>query len=456
MGPEGVSAEEGSPALPPGFFRGLLDAFPAVVMVLDAEGTIRYAAGQLRQLGDRTQAQLVGAKVGDFVATQAERSLVEELVNVAASRPGGDVVGPAPVPLVDTDGTTRLTEAWAANRSSTAELGGLVVMLSPESAYDHFDQVLVSIVRDTSLEETFSALAEALRHPPFGGECYFLTAATDDRAFRRSPDGGNVPGPPLAGPWDAVWAGATSVEHENLSKLSSELREQAEKAGYASVACFALHPVLEGRTDACLVAWSPEAGRLTPFARRAIEQAIVIASLAILHRSEQEGLKDAALRDPLTGLGNRTSFFGALQRVVDSDEQPAVMYVDLDGFKEVNDRLGHLAGDAVLRVVARRLASIMRPTDDLARLGDDEFAVLCNGAPSAEQMVMIAERVVEQLSRPLSVGDRETVYVGANVGIAIELGVGTPVDTILERADHALEEAKARGRGRWAFASLPE
>jgi len=455
MAPIVGSAEGGSPALPPGFFRGLLDAFPAVLMVLDTEGRIRYAAGQLDRLGDRTHAQLLGSKVGDFVAAE-ERSLVEELVSVAASGPEGGVVGPARVPYLDTDGTTRLTQAWVVNPPSTAEVGGLVVMLSPESAYDYFDQVLLSMVKNASLDETFGALAEALRHPPFGGECYFLTRATNDRAVKRSPDIGEVPGPPLVGPWDAIWAGAGSVEHENLSRVSSQLRELAMKAGYASVTCRALHPGLEETTDACLVAWSPEHGPMTPFARRAIEQAVVIASLAISHRSEEQSLKDAALRDSLTGLGNRRSFFEVLERLVQAGEQPAVMYIDLDGFKAVNDHLGHLAGDAVLRVVARRLASIMRPTDELARLGGDEFGVLCNGSPSADQMVMIAERVVEQLSRPLSVGDGETVYVGASVGIAHELGVGTSVDTILGRADHALYEAKEQGKGRWVLAAKPD
>jgi diguanylate cyclase (GGDEF)-like protein len=451
-----ASGELESPPLRPGFIRGLLDAFPAVLMVLDTGGRIRYAAGQLDALGDRTSAQLVGSKVGDFVATPDERSLVEELVTVAASRPDGYMVGPVRVPYFDGDGTAHLTEVWVVNRSSAADVGGLVVMLSPESAYDYFDQVLASIVQNAPLEETFGAIAEALRHPPFGGECYFLTPATDDRAVKRLPDTGNVPGPPLPGPWDGIWAGATSVEHENLSRLSPPLREQAMQLGYASVACFSVHPGLEGRAEACLVAWSAEEGRLTPFARRAIEQAIVIASLAISHRPEGEGVTETVLRDPLTGLANRRSFFEALGELVEAGEQPAVMYIDLDGFKAVNDQLGNLAGDAVLRVVARRLASVMRPTDELARLAGDGFAVLCNGAPTAEQMEKIAERVVEQLSQPLSVGDGQTVFIGASIGIALEQGVGTPVDTILGRVDHALNEAKEQGRGRWVLVSGPD
>jgi diguanylate cyclase (GGDEF)-like protein len=155
-------------------------------------------------------------------------------------------------------------------------------------------------------------------------------------------------------------------------------------------------------------------------------------------------------------LGNRRSFFEALEALVRAGEQPAILYIDLDGFKEVNDSFGQLAGDAVLRVAARRLSSVMRPTDELAPLGGDEFAVLCNGAPTGDQMVMIAERVVEQLSRPLSVGDGQTVDVGATIGIALGLPVGTPVDMILARADHALLEAKSKGPGQWVLASASE
>jgi diguanylate cyclase (GGDEF)-like protein len=184
----------------------------------------------------------------------------------------------------------------------------------------------------------------------------------------------------------------------------------------------------------------------------AIDRAVGIASLAMSHAANDEGLRDAAYRDALTGLGNRRSFFDALEGQVEVGAQPAVLYIDLDGFKRVNDLLGHLAGDAVLRVAARRLASVMRPTDELARLGGDEFAVLCGGTVSTDQMVLIAERVVEQLNRPLSVGDGQNVDIGASIGIALGLPPGTLADAIIGHADRALYEAKAKGRGRWAFA----
>lgn len=188
----------------------------------------------------------------------------------------------------------------------------------------------------------------------------------------------------------------------------------------------------------------------------AIDQAAGIAAVSVSHISAEAGLRDAAYRDSLTGLGNRRSFFEALETQVAGGEQPAVLYIDLDGFKAVNDSLGHLAGDAVLRVAARRLSSVMRPTDELARLGGDEFAVLCGGTVSEEQITMIASRIVDQLNQPLSVGDGQNVDTGASVGIALGLPPGTPADTVLGHADRALYEAKAQGRGRWAFARHDE
>ncbi len=449
-----VSANGAPPPPPLGFFQGLLDSIPAVLMVLDVTGTVRYVAGQLDRLGHRTYSQLVGAKVGDFVVAPEERVLVDELVALTTHRPQGEMVGPVRLPYSDLDGTIHLTEAWAVNRSQDPGMAGIVVILLPESAYDRFDQVLAAIVRDGSLADTFDSLAGALRYPPVARDCYFLRLRQDDRGLLCNPEHGGAPGPPLPGPWDEIWAGASVLEHENLAQLSSALRDQALAAGYVSVSCFAVHRGADGRADACLVAWSREEERLSPFARLAMERAVLIASLAMSHRSEGDGIKDADLRDALTGLGNRRSFFKTLEVAVESGGRPALLYIDLDGFRAVNDKLGHLAGDAVLRVAARRLSSVMRPTDELARLGGDEFAVLCSGSPSTDQMVMIAERVVDHLSLPLSVGDGVAVDVGACIGIAHALPVGTAVDTIIGRADQALFEAKAKGKRQWALATL--
>jgi diguanylate cyclase (GGDEF)-like protein len=158
----------------------------------------------------------------------------------------------------------------------------------------------------------------------------------------------------------------------------------------------------------------------------------------------------------LTGLGNRRSYFQALDARVEAGDRPALLYIDIDGFRDVNDRLGHLAGDSALRVIARRLSSVVRPTDDLARIGGDEFAILCAGDVKEHQVVAIAARVVDRLAEPVSIGDAPAVKVGASVGIVLDFPPGTTADSLLAAADDALCDAKAAGRGCWRIAAVPD
>ena len=132
-----------------------------------------------------------------------------------------------------------------------------------------------------------------------------------------------------------------------------------------------------------------------------------------------------------------------------------MLYIDIDGFKEVNERLGRLAGDSALRVIARRLSSVVRPTDELARIGGDEFAILCSSDVSEPQVIAIAARVVDRLAEPISIGDAPALKLGASIGIVLDFPPGTTSDSLLARADEALGEAKAAGRSCWRVAPLP-
>lgn len=107
-------------------------------------------------------------------------------------------------------------------------------------------------------------------------------------------------------------------------------------------------------------------------------------------------------------------------------------------------------------MIARRLSSVVRPTDELARIGGDEFAILCSGEVTQHQVVAIAARVVERLAEPLSIGDTPALKVGASVGIVLDFPAGTSSDALLASADEALCEAKAAGRSCWRIAPIPE
>jgi diguanylate cyclase (GGDEF)-like protein len=157
-----------------------------------------------------------------------------------------------------------------------------------------------------------------------------------------------------------------------------------------------------------------------------------------------------AHHDPLTGLANRAALMQRLSAIVDqfagSDGLSALVMIDLDRFKGVNDTFGHGAGDALLIEVAQRLRTIVRATDVAARLGGDEFVLLLPGLRQRNDVVMLAERVLRGLSEPVRIQGHD-VRIGASLGIAFHPQDGRDADTWLKHADMALYNAKHGGRG---------
>jgi diguanylate cyclase (GGDEF)-like protein/PAS domain S-box-containing protein len=165
----------------------------------------------------------------------------------------------------------------------------------------------------------------------------------------------------------------------------------------------------------------------------------------------EEELTRQAFHDGLTGLPNRALFRDRLDQAVArslrSNDVLAVLLLDLDGFKQANDSLGHDAGDELLRQVSERLAEMTRPSDTLARIGGDEFALLMDGSNQA-QAVNLTRRLLERLSAPLTVANHE-LSVGASVGIAIHSGGEADSEELIRNADVAMYAAKEAGRGRF-------
>ncbi|WP_207500579.1 putative bifunctional diguanylate cyclase/phosphodiesterase [Klenkia soli] len=173
---------------------------------------------------------------------------------------------------------------------------------------------------------------------------------------------------------------------------------------------------------------------------------------AVRQRQElQSALTHQAQHDALTELPNRAQALrlaaAALHRAQRSGAMIGLLFVDLDGFKAVNDGFGHAAGDEVLRQTAHRLHDAVRSGDVVCRLGGDEFVVLVEPAESEDDLMELATRLVETVSAPITVGT-STVAVGASVGIATSRDASTDADALLAQADAAVYRAKASGRGR--------
>jgi diguanylate cyclase (GGDEF)-like protein/PAS domain S-box-containing protein len=178
---------------------------------------------------------------------------------------------------------------------------------------------------------------------------------------------------------------------------------------------------------------------------------VVLNSRDVTERIKlEEQLTHQAFHDSLTGLANRALFRDrldhALARAARSDHEVAVLLVDLDGFKQVNDSLGHDAGDELLRVVARRFEEVVRASDTVARFGGDEFALLLEDVVE-EETVALARRLLEHLSAPIAIAERD-VALGASIGIILSPGAASSEELVRD-ADVAMYAAKDAGRGRY-------
>ena len=168
-------------------------------------------------------------------------------------------------------------------------------------------------------------------------------------------------------------------------------------------------------------------------------------------------LEHLAHYDALTGLPNRSLSDARLTHTVETARRSgtlcALILIDLDGFKEVNDTMGHQAGDELLQLVGKRMGERLRETDTLARWGGDEFALTLGGLSEPSDAARIAQAIVEQLAAPFQLTNGNEIRIGGSAGISLFPADGSDVAALVMSAA-ALNSAKAAGRGTWRFASL--
>ncbi|KAG8153501.1 sensor domain-containing diguanylate cyclase [Burkholderia catarinensis] len=184
--------------------------------------------------------------------------------------------------------------------------------------------------------------------------------------------------------------------------------------------------------------------------------AVIIVEDVTARRQTEQHIRHLARHDPLTGLPNRHELHAELKRMLARRPRLpspalAVMYLDLDGFKAINDRFGHQAGDEVLTQVAERLGKTLPPGELAARVGGDEFIVAIDDT-TMQACSILAARIIRQISAPYTLSIGKTVCIGISVGIALDDGHGSP-DELIRQADSALYDAKSAGKGIYCFYS---
>jgi diguanylate cyclase (GGDEF)-like protein/PAS domain S-box-containing protein len=189
--------------------------------------------------------------------------------------------------------------------------------------------------------------------------------------------------------------------------------------------------------------------------KEGVNEYVAVFSDISQRKQDEEEIRRQANYDALTGLPNRSLFFDRLSQATQSSRREssmlAILFVDLDRFKSVNDTFGHVMGDEILQEVGERLCTCVRGSDTVARLGGDEFVLLLHDLAEVNDAALVAEKIVEQMSLPFCIENAREVFLGASVGITV-----CPVDTddpeiMMRNADMAMYRAKDAGRNRYQF-----
>ncbi len=179
----------------------------------------------------------------------------------------------------------------------------------------------------------------------------------------------------------------------------------------------------------------------------------IISDITERHKAE-ETIRHQAFHDPLTGLANRTLFYDRMHMAFNSAKRGgkmvAVIILDLDNFKGINDNKGHKVGDEVLKSISGRLSKMVRASDTVARYGGDEFTLIIPSLSSEENALIVAQKIVKAFNKPFHLDNGDTT-VTASIGVAIYPLHGWDIDTLMSKADNAMYRAKAMGRNRYCW-----
>ncbi|MGZ4682077.1 MAG: diguanylate cyclase domain-containing protein [Acidimicrobiales bacterium] len=478
--------------------EAVVDHAPRPIMLLDSQGDVMWANRAAGDLSGLSPSAIVGHNILEFIVDD-DVALVLESIEYLLDRPGR--FRPMEFRYRRADGSTGVVEAVSSNQLRDETVNGIVVQVHDVTERRIIDQILESVASGATFATTMRLVARLVEEQLAGTRAIIGVDPVDGRfrtaisvfdlvdelagseAFGEATEADEPARPGEPGPPEAPWARAirtrTMVIASSLDEIPPGLREEALKQGFE--ACWVV-PIVSpgsGEVEGGLIAWRANPGPPSPGERVVAERAGRLVALALERRRSHELLSHAARHDNLTQLPNRAQFLQRLSRELRrSGRLVSLLYLDLDGFKSVNDRYGHRAGDEVLISVAKRIEATLRPDDLTARLGGDEFGVICCHLHAPEEAITIAERLVESLAEPIAlphdvirspemaalagapvVDDLDDddalieVVIGVTIGIAFGSEVGTDHERLVELADAAMYQGKRAGRGVWRLSA---
>ncbi|MDD9372111.1 MAG: diguanylate cyclase, partial [Acidimicrobiales bacterium] len=419
--------------------------------LIDNSGTVAWVSESIERFFGWRPDELMGQSFAKVIAPDSLPAVFDAFTAIDDAfevTPWGGVGFPAD--LVRADGTIAECELSVLT-SQRSGLPWYVVTVRRVGYERALDLAVQAMAEGAGLDEILARLVGALEQMApdslvaigdrWSGQQFGVVAGTPAHLLQA--DGES--------PWARALAAGTDIWMPDLTGLPPSLAALAEADGYK--ACW-VHPVTapaESTPQAAIVIWRTRAGSPTRFTWTTVTRVGQLLRLTLQWHGSHRTLQYAATHDQLTGLANRPAFLDRVETVVAAGEgAAAILFLDLDRFKPINETLGHPVGDRVLAVIADRLVGVLRPGDLVARIGGDEFAVLCERLADPDDVEVVAQRLLAAVREPVRpLPDVATeVRVDASIGITA-LDPTESVDATLARVDQAMREAKVTGRGRW-------
>jgi diguanylate cyclase (GGDEF)-like protein/PAS domain S-box-containing protein len=444
-------------------FRALVQNISDTVSIVDADGRIVFTSGQTQVVLGYEESWWSGRTIFDLCHPDDVEDCREVLRDLSA-HPGRQTT--VELRLRHADGHWEHISITAVNLLHDPDIGGIVMTNTNVTEARRSSlllgaqaQVLELIARSAPLDETLLAiskmvtdlvgdgvvgvfLVEGERLVPRGGR--HLPPAVLHHLGVRVVDGPHADG-------EALRTGEPVVVRDTTTDpLVAPMRDALTEAGLASMWVAPVIGMPDGRRLGTISVYHPERGEPDAEEQATVAAAGQLLEIALERHEAETRLAHQAVTDDLTGLPNRTLVLDrlehALARARQLKEEVAVLFLDLDRFKVVNDSLGHGAGDQLLIRFAERLRSIVRPDDTIARFGGDEFVILSEHVAGKGAVFAIADRLEQALSQPFVLDDGSEVFLTASLGLAV--GDGPDADVLLRNADAAMYRAKELGRDR--------
>jgi len=428
--------DEGNGHLPDAAFRRIVETISIPILVIAPDGTITYFGGAAEREFRAPASEVVGRNIVEFLPPDQVDDAIASMGDLVAHEEVG--LGVPPVyQILRPDGTGTWRAIGAVPLLDDPDVAGVPMYFMAFDAQLHLDESLAALLAGQPLAGVLDLLARSMA-AFFEAPAAAIHWGLEDGAFSGCASW-DVPDACLEledGPWHEV-ARTGEPQYLTVDELPEPVATSAAQHGLQGIWVLPVPPHTSIGPAVLTIGRELSTPPVTAH-ESVIARCLRYVQLVLVRHAEHEQLRHLASHDPLTGTANRARFRDRLTRALETGGPTVLLYCDMDRFKAVNDSLGHQAGDVVLVELVRRLRMVLRPSDELSRIGGDEFTVLLRGdLRTAEE---VAGRLVAEAEQPFEVQGTK-VAVGLSVGIA-EARPGDTPDDLVRRADSALYDAK--------------